>query len=159
MPKILITIDFSEQTRAALEFGNKLCQWSAREDCEVVLLTVLEDLAQKNIHFQFALAMLEGHGIREELLVEATEKLNALAKEYFPEVNVKTSVVQATKPAHLEIADYAIKEGSDLLIAARPDRGGVSQVIMGSILEKLVREAPCPTIIVPQQKSSDEKTE
>jgi nucleotide-binding universal stress UspA family protein len=44
------------------------------------------------------------------------------------------------------IVSYAIENRSDLIVIATHGRTGLSHVLLGSVAERIVREAPCPVL-------------
>jgi universal stress protein A len=146
---ILLTTDFSAEAEASLAAARKLTVSLAKDNVKYTLLAVLEDLAQKSAQFQFALAMLDSHGVREEVNKQAKEELRELANKYLAGLPVETVVVRASKAVYLEIADYAASHNADLIVVAAHSRSGISPIIMGGVLEKIVREAPCPVVVIP----------
>jgi universal stress protein A len=47
-----------------------------------------------------------------------------------------------------EIVDEARAKGVDLLVIATHGRTGLSHVLLGSVAERIVREAPCPVLTI-----------
>jgi universal stress protein A len=83
----------------------------------------------------------------------ATERLETLmgqqeAKRYRPEYAVRIGA-----PAD-EIVRYADSRDIDLIVMGTHGRSGVAHMVMGSVAEKVVREAPCPVLVVRQPRAS-----
>ena len=59
-------------------------------------------------------------------------------------------VVHATGdgPPFLEIIRYAKSNDIDLIIMATHGRTGLAHIMIGSVVEKVVRKAPCPVLTV-----------
>lgn len=67
-------------------------------------------------------------------------------------------VVGAGEPAAL-IIDRAFKLGVEAIILTTHGRSGLSRLLFGSVTEEVLRDTPCPVIIVPnreQQRVEDE---
>lgn len=47
------------------------------------------------------------------------------------------------------IVDRAKTEGFDLIIMATRGKGGLSRLFLGSVTEKVIRNAPCPVLAIP----------
>jgi universal stress protein A len=47
------------------------------------------------------------------------------------------------------IVDRAKTEGVDLIIMATRGKGGLSRLILGSVTEQVIRNAPCPVLAIP----------
>lgn len=56
-------------------------------------------------------------------------------------------VLQGDDPSS-EVLDWGRREGCDLLVACRR-RPGIARVILGTFATRLVRDAPCPVVLVP----------
>lgn len=47
-----------------------------------------------------------------------------------------------------EIVDYAREAGSDVIVMGTHGRTGLERLLMGSVAEKVMREAPCSVLVV-----------
>lgn len=59
---------------------------------------------------------------------------------------VQTTVVVGS-PFH-DICKIAAQSKSDLIVVGSHGRTGLSQVLLGSVAERVVRHAPCPILVV-----------
>ncbi|MCC7362159.1 MAG: universal stress protein [Anaerolineales bacterium] len=57
-------------------------------------------------------------------------------------------------PVAETLLDYALAQGIDLIVMSTHGRSGVSRWVMGSVTDKVVRGAHCPTLIVRGQPSA-----
>lgn len=55
------------------------------------------------------------------------------------------------------IVEAAAKEHADMIVVGTHGRQGLSHLVMGSVAEKVIREASCPVLCVRQTKSSTVK--
>jgi nucleotide-binding universal stress UspA family protein len=55
------------------------------------------------------------------------------------------------------IVEAAAKANADMIVVGTHGRHGLSHLVMGSVAEKVVREAPCPVLSVRQTKPSTVK--
>ncbi len=46
------------------------------------------------------------------------------------------------------VVDYAAEHAIDLIVIATHGRTGLSHVFLGSVAERIVREAPCPVLTI-----------
>lgn len=60
---------------------------------------------------------------------------------------VSRAVVRVGNPYH-EIVEYATQEGIDLVVMGTHGRGPIGHLLLGSVAEKVVRQAPCPVLTV-----------
>jgi nucleotide-binding universal stress UspA family protein len=63
-------------------------------------------------------------------------------------IDVKTDVVNGSTAK--AIVEYAISHGCSLIVMGTHGRTGISHLLMGSVAERVVREAPCPVLTVRQ---------
>ena len=52
------------------------------------------------------------------------------------------------------ILDLAQREGADLIVMGTHGRTGLSHVLLGSVAERVVRQAECPVMTVPPGKGA-----
>ncbi len=75
------------------------------------------------------------------------EKVALLGEQYFPGMTVTSSALKNASPASA-IADLATEGKFDLVVVGSHGRTGVGRMLLGSVAEKVVRLAPCPTLVV-----------
>jgi len=139
--KILVPLDFSDDSRRALDHALVLAQ---RSGARLVLATVIEDtfpypelFAWDHPNEEFYKAMRERaiHHMDELLAGRATG------------IEVERVVVKG-KPRH-EIAALAADVGADLIVMARHGSSGLRTAFMGSTALGLLREARCAVLVLP----------
>ncbi len=143
---ILVPIDFSEHSKNALQYAIPYAvQFKARLD----LLYVVEPTIYPA---DFSFGQVGFPNIEEELRKRGSEELDALLqKEIQGRVNASASV-RTGKPFY-EINEYARENGVDLIIIATHGHTGVEHILFGSTVEKVVRKAPCPVLVVRDSSS------
>jgi nucleotide-binding universal stress UspA family protein len=139
--RILCATDLSPASEPAWNEAQLLAR---ALDAELVLLHVLPPLP----------IPLEGyfppHLYRE--LAEGAERearatLDAwLAKLVDPGVKARSRL--ADGPAALRILDVVREEGSDLVVVGTHGRSGVGRVALGSVADRVLRQATCPVVTV-----------
>ena len=67
--------------------------------------------------------------------------------KYVPEKLAATTEVVNGRP-FLEIIRIARERKSDLIVIGTHGRGALTQMLLGSVTEKVVRKAPCPVLSV-----------
>jgi len=144
---ILCPIDFSDPSKGALQYAIAFAQ---KYQAKLTLLHVI----QMNI---YAVDELHSGVIPAEMLGElgrkATAELDTLASG-----TEAASLDVSTKVAHgvpfLQILAEAKESNVDLVVMATHGRTGLRYALMGSVAEKIVREADCPVLTVGMQESS-----
>lgn len=87
--------------------------------------------------------------MRRRWIEEAERKLDAIALELaLPERVIRSVVVG---PAPGEIVRYAKEAGADLIVMGTHGYGPVRRFLLGSVADRVVREASCPVLLVPHR--------
>ena len=132
--KVLVPIDFSESSDAALLYGRNLAKAFG---AELHVLHVMENQFLRPT-FKNTAAVEAGiaHRIAERLMPEDWSKLRAVP------------AVRMSDEPDDEIVRYAEQEDIDLIVMGTHGRSGVARLLMGSVAEKVVRTARCPVLTV-----------
>jgi nucleotide-binding universal stress UspA family protein len=137
--RICCAVDFSEPSRMALEEAVTLAQSSGAELHLVHVHTRPSPSAVDLLSAGFE--SVEADDAAEELLASWAD----LAARTLDRP-VRSSLEMGSAPT--QIAEYARREGIDLLVLATHGRTGLQRVVMGSVAERVVRLAPCPVLVV-----------
>ncbi len=141
---ILVPSDFSEPSRAALEYAAEV---SRAFEASVDVLHVWEPPT-----FIPPASLLEA-GVADLSLVEVFRKNaeDALAKFVDDarkrEIVVRASFTELGPPARV-ITEFARKRDYDLIVIGTHGRTGLSHALIGSVAERVVRHASCPVLAV-----------
>jgi universal stress protein A len=140
--KILVPVDFSEPSHAALNCAAELAQ---SFDATIDVLHVCE-----------VPAFLPARGIALEgaadlSLLELVKKNSEHALEQFVAeaskrgVRIHEARSELGTPSHT-IVDLAAEGGYDLIVIGTHGRTGLSHALIGSVAERVVRHARCPVL-------------
>lgn len=148
MPKlkrILVPIDFSECSRAALDYAETLAKtFDATVDLihvwEVPPYIPPEAMVGVPGHDAQTLAQV-AHGTAEQEMKGFLEDLRDRG------VSIGKPLLESGEPGRT-IVDVADDGGYDMIVVGTHGRTGLSHLIMGSIAEKVVRYAHCPVLTV-----------
>lgn len=151
MKHILVPTDFSQEASQAFKIAKRQAELIGKEDAVVTILSVIEDLAPISVQFEFGLSYIDTKGLHEEAVGQAKKSIKDIAKEYFEGFKVHGQVVAATRPVYTEILEYAQENGVDLIVMATHGRTGFRHLMLGSVSERVVREAVCPVLVVPAE--------
>jgi len=147
--KILIPLDFSDDSQRALHYGLAL---AATAEAKVALLTVIEDSFPYPELFAWDHPNEEFYkSMRERALHHMDELLQAAAT---PAEGVDRLVVRG-RPRH-EIVAVAADVGADLIVLARHGSSGIRHAFMGSTAESVLRHASCPVLVLPPSAVAQE---
>jgi universal stress protein A len=133
--QILVPVDFSECTEKALLYA---VPFARQFDATLTLLHVVEP--------PYLPASEMGVVVEVESKDEARKELETLRARLAGKVRCQTMVRKGS--AQIEIIDAAKELGCDLIILGSHGRTGVERLLMGSTVEKVVRRAGCPILIV-----------
>jgi nucleotide-binding universal stress UspA family protein len=145
---ILVPIDFSDTSRAALRFAADLAM---RFDSRLHLVHVLADPFRQAWAAEAGLAeYAEGLAARRE---ETLVALRALAtEEHLDPLRTTTRLVDGV--AHHEILEYVRRQGIDLIVMGTHGHGAFAHLLLGSVAERVVRHAMCPVLVVPRLRAA-----
>ncbi|MCB0311094.1 MAG: universal stress protein [Bdellovibrionales bacterium] len=150
MRKILVTTDLSVESQVA--FG-KACELSQALNTSIVLLAVVEDLAQLAVVYALDFPVIPEPNMQKQLLEKVESELSALRDKFFAGTNCQIEVVEASGSVHAKIIETAREHGVELIVMATHGRTGLKRMLIGSVAERVVREACCPVLTVPQEPS------
>jgi nucleotide-binding universal stress UspA family protein len=136
MQQILCPVDFSEFSRHAVDQAAAIARWY---EARLVLLHVFRNASALDL---------------PPLVMEEQDRARIMA-----DMRRLTSQL----PADLKV-DFCVQEASeidreilrqaanaDLLVIGSHGRSGFSHLLLGSVTEKVIRQAPCPTLVVPRR--------
>jgi nucleotide-binding universal stress UspA family protein len=138
--KLLVPTDFSDTSLQGLEMARQLL--AGREAAEITLLHVYEVPVAMRSYMDASREPGFG-GLSTRLL----EELEALAQPLRSD-GVEVSVRLLEGHAAPTIVDLAIDEAADWIVMGSHGRTGLPHVALGSVAERVVRSAPCPTLTV-----------
>ena len=132
---ILCPIDFDANSPGALEFAGKVAQDTG---ATIYILHV--------VPWTVASVPIDASQVLAELKESATTRMRQLAKEKLDgRVANEIIVTVATDPG-AEVVRVAAELKVDVIIMSTHGRKGLSHLVLGSVAERVVREAPCPVL-------------
>jgi nucleotide-binding universal stress UspA family protein len=141
--RILVPMDFSAPSDRALRYAATL---AGRLGASVELFHVVEDPFMSGA-WGSETYVPDIQQLLDGLIADASERLSTL-KSSLADKNVPvTTRVERGRPAHT-IVERANAGGFDLIVMGTHGRTGLSHLIMGSVAERVVRNASCPVLTV-----------
>jgi len=137
--KILVPVDFSEGSLAALRTARELARSTSAE-----LLLLHAD--EYPVMPAGELPYLPPQAIEEHTEGVARAFADVVGKAKQDGVTASGSVVQG--PTLAAILDAATKQGADMIVMGTHGRRGFRHLIMGSVAERIVRTAKIPVMTV-----------
>ena len=137
--RILVPTDFSDPGRTALQYAVAFAdQFGATVD----LLHVLEPVPPEAL-----LSYVPKQDLTQNMHKQAQKQLGKLREAWkdhsFP---VNEIIVEGTP--FVEIIRHAKENETDIIIIGTHGRGAIAHMLLGSVAEKTVRNAPCPVLTV-----------
>ena len=150
--KILVPTDFSVHSDNALRFG---CALAERFGAELHVLHVFEDPIERAKEDGFTSVINDELQRAQETFKDGTNK--KLEKLPGLEWQKKINTVREMRAGYpyVEIIQYAKQSFIDLIVMGTHGRTGIPHLLLGSVAEKVVRNAPCSVLTVrdPQHES------
>ena len=84
--------------------------------------------------------------IEERLIKESVERLRQIIKEKLPDLNVEP-VLRSGHPVE-EIIEAQKQVGAGIIVLAKHNRSGLTRLFIGSVAERVVRDAVCSVLTV-----------
>ena len=143
---LLVAVDFSKQSEAALVFAARLCKWSG---CRLTILHVVHERGsepgfyKRNGNFEQILPLSD---IALRMMKEFIEDV----RERHPELNCLDdaeimTVIGLPENRILEVAESI---SVDLIVLGSNGRSMLSKLLKGSVAEDVVRKSPIPVHVV-----------
>jgi nucleotide-binding universal stress UspA family protein len=140
---VLHPTDFSDRSRYAFQLA---CSFARDYGARLTILHVAE-----------ALHIVHGEGVLplnlEEMRIAAQEQLDQFQ---VPHANVRAERRLEQGDAVAEILRVAQEIHADLIVMSTHGRTGLGRLLMGSVAEQVMRQAPCPVVIVKASSSAAE---
>ncbi len=133
---VLCPVDFSEMSRRALDYAAAFADWYAAR------LTVL------NVFPVMPVMDVPPLVLDDKLRAELTGELRRFTAGVPAKVPLELVVEQA-ELIHDAIQHRVSSSDVDLLVMGSHGRSGFKRILLGSVTERVIRQAPCPTLVVP----------
>ena len=138
--RILVPTDFSACALPAVRYAAELADKFA---AELVLLHVVSDAVLALPDAVMPTPATDLHALTE---AGKTGLANLIAAEKLERLNPRPEVRLGSPAA--EIIAAATDLHADLVCISTHGRGGLARVLLGSVAESVVRQAPCPVLTV-----------
>ena len=140
--RLLVPIDFSPVSMLAVDYAIDV---ATRYDAAIEVLHVIDLMGIAGVFRNDVLVDLPG--IRERQSDEARQRLAEAAARCATGGAAATCQLLEGRPAEV-IAEWAIHEGTDLIVMGTHGRSGFAHLAVGSVAERVLRTAPCPVLVV-----------
>jgi nucleotide-binding universal stress UspA family protein len=141
---ILVPVDFSETSRAALGYAGEL---AARFGAKLELLHVWDVPPYIPPEAMVGIPGSDARSLGQLAREHASVEMTRLVAEYASTLPIAETLLESGDPARV-IVDTAERRGSDLIVIGTHGRTGFSHFLLGSVAEKVVRRATRPVLTV-----------
>ena len=142
--KILVAVDFSQGSRKALAFADKI---AAKFRTKMIILHVIHDPASAP---GFYAAKKPGKKALRNLDEAAQKMMDDFVKKSLPKSRKVDKRVVPGLPA-AQIVYLAKKEDVDLIVMGTQGLSGLKRLMIGSVVDKVMRASPVPVLGVPEK--------
>lgn len=141
LKRILFPTDFSEYAMEAEEYA---CALARQSDAELHVLSIIDVSLPLNPAWGAPLYLADGidpHKVREQTQIALEARPN-------PEWSRGLTIHRAVRNGNpfVEIIRYAREQNIDLIVLGTHGRTGLSHVLLGSVAERVARQASCPVL-------------
>lgn len=146
MKKILIPTDFSKEAQNAGEVAAKI---AGKFNAELVFMHSIEVTSTESINASGAPSNFDSYAdsmLVHESIQRANEEMDRLIREPVFKGLIVNQMIRIGSPFN-HIYD-AVEEGVDFIVMGTKGATGLSEVLIGSNTEKVVRRAKCPVLSV-----------
>ena len=146
--KILFPTDFSKYSDDALQYAISI---ASAFKAKLYILHVIEGARQEDY---FLVLTLTSEEIEEKLMEEAKKNLEKLvSKNLSQKIEFETSIKSGTP--FVEIIRAAKQEDIDLIVMSSHGRSGISEILIGSVTERVLRAGVVPILTVRAPKATE----
>ncbi len=142
--QILVPIDFSICSKKALQYA---VPFAEQHGAAITLVYVVSSAAYPAGEF----GGMEYASLEADMLASGQKDLDALAQAAIRGAVQPTTIVRAGAPAFV-IVDLAKSIPADMIVISTHGHTGLKHLLLGSVAERVVRDAPCPVLVVRERE-------
>lgn len=139
--RLLVPTDFSDQSRRALQFAASLLDG---QQGNIDILHVIEDVIHPAYYNSEKGSIFE---LVPDLKEKTKKSLQEITDELLPKDKMGRVVVQEGKIAQT-ITDYCDNEKIDMIVMGTHGMNFISQFLIGSVANRVLRNVACPVITI-----------
>ncbi len=140
---ILVPTDFSEFSDRAIKQAVDIAE---QNKAKIYLLHVVDRLQQCAIDYCIPLEVMQK--VQGESEKEATKKMQEEANKILQSKKIEVSFDVKSGTPYEEILTEQQERKIDLIVIASHGRTGILKSLIGSVAERVMREAKCPVLLV-----------
>lgn len=139
--KICCAVDFGEASRVAMAQAADL---ALRLDAELTLVHVVVPLPATTD----ALVLVSSEELTEAQAREDEKTLAGWVAEAERRAGRRVRALSLAGDAAAELLRHAREERCDVMVVGTHGRTGLPRLVLGSVAERVARQAPCPVLVV-----------
>jgi universal stress protein E len=143
---ILLVFDGTEKGKSTLDRAVNL---ATRNQARLTIIDVIDGLPQD---YQMLIAAQHPQEIMEFVVKKQKERLEQYIVPFL-EAGLKVTAKVLVGKAFIEIIREVLRNNHDLVIKTARGKGGVRDILFGSIAMHLMRKCPCPVLVVKPGRS------
>ena len=140
---ILVPTDFSEHSDRAVRQAVDIAE---QHNAKIYLLHVVDRLQQCAIDYCIPLETMMK--VQSDSEKEATKKMQEEAEKILKTKNIDLVFDVKSGTPYEEILKEQQERKADLIVIASHGRTGLLRTLIGSVAERVMREAKCPVLLV-----------
>ena len=144
---VLCPVDFSESSNRSLDHAVALARWY---ESRLTVLHVAPTFEPMPVQGELGYPMqIVNPFTPEEVVAEMRRRLDV--------AGVPPDAVVTARAGHVSttIVDEAMASSADLIVMGTHGRRGFKRLLLGSVTESVLRDAPCPVLTVPPHAPAD----
>ncbi|MBI9015928.1 MAG: universal stress protein [Phycisphaerae bacterium] len=145
--KILCPTDYSDHSAIAVEYAQKFTE---KFNAQLHLLHVIDDV------YQYWVAGTENAApfiiSTTEIMDAANNNMQNFIDKYFTNFNGELIRATAQGKPYVAITDYAKEHDIDMIIISTHGHSALTQMLIGSVTERVIRKAHCPVLTIRDRK-------
>jgi len=146
--KILVPTDFSEDSDLAFRMALSI---AVKYQARIFLLHVISNTVQQSLA-DYCLDQSIVARVLSESIVFSNEKLQEVIDKNQQSGNIKVIPDVRKGQPYEEILKEASERKIDLIVIASHGKTGLQKYFIGSVTEKVMKEAKCPVLLIRSQE-------
>lgn len=142
---VLVATDFSPASETALVYGRALARTF---NGTLHVLHVVDNLAARLSYADASVAGVAPPELQGQLERDARERMETFVAETDRRELRAVTMLRVSNSIATAISEYAREASVDVIVIGATGRGAINRMLTGSVADKIIRQAPCPVLVV-----------
>lgn len=142
---VLVATDFSPASETALVYGRALARTF---NGTLHVLHVVDNLAARLSYADASVAGVAPPELQGQLERDARERMETFVAETDRGELRAVTMLRVSNSIATAISEYAREASVDVIVIGATGRGAINRMLTGSVADKIIRQAPCPVLVV-----------